>query len=215
MLAVCQVDVHEAGHNGHDQDGQHIGVADLRQPTGPCGLVDDTDLAGALGHLPYDDEVGGQLHGDVVHHQGEQRLVGVPLGLEEGGQEAPQSAGQQGGDQGNDDQCRVGQLIIQRNHAGGGGQTADQGLTFSADVPEAHLEGGSDCQRDAQQDGHAAGSDADTAAGAESAGQDRAVHTDGILAGQQCGDQTAEYQGQQQDAAADEQCLAQRKRVTL
>ena len=133
-------------------------------------MVDNTDLAGTFGHFPDNNEVGGQLHGDVVHHQGEQCFVGVPLGLEEGGQEAPQSAGQQGGDQGNDDQCRVGQLILQRNHAGGGGLTADQGLTFGTNVPETHFESRGHSQRQTQQDSHITGGNTDAPGGAECAG---------------------------------------------
>ena len=143
VLAVCEIDIHHAGQQGDHQNGEQLCLsADAGQPAGLGSLVDDADLTGAFGHLPYDDKVGGQLHGDVVHHQGEQRLVGVPSGLEEGGQEAPYGAGQQRGRQRDDDQQEIGDLAAQQDHAGGGGQAADQGLPLGADVPEAHLECG-------------------------------------------------------------------------
>ena len=143
VLAVGKVHVHHAGQQSHHQNGEQLCLpADAGQPAGLGSLVDNADLTGALGHLPDNDKVGGQLHGDIVHHQGEQRLVGVPFGLEEGGQEAPYGAGQQRSRQRDDDQQEIGDLAAQQDHAGGGGQAADQGLPLGADVPEAHLECG-------------------------------------------------------------------------
>ena len=152
---------------------------------------------------------------DIVHHQGEQRLVGVPFGLEEGGQEAPYGAGQQRSRQRDDDQQEIGDLAAQQDHAGGGGQTADQGLTLGADVPEPHFERRRHRQRDTQQHGYVLAGDPDLAGGAEGTLEDRAVDGDGILTGQQGGDQSAEHQCQQQDTAADQQCLGQRQRIAL
>ena len=86
VLAVIEVDVHEHGEHRHHKDHQQVFLtADHRQPASLRALVDDADLTGTLGDLPHDDEEGRKLGGDVVHHQGEQRFIGVPLGLEEGG----------------------------------------------------------------------------------------------------------------------------------
>ena len=215
MLAVLQIDVHKACHQSYDQNGQKILVAHSGQPTGLSRLVDDANLTGALRHLPNDDKVGGQLHGDVVHHQGKQRFVGVPLGLEESRQEAPQGTGQEGSDQRNQDQQGSRELVAQQDHAGGGGQAADKGLTFRTDVPEAHLESGGHSQGDTQQNGHITGGNADAARSAESTGKNGAVNADRIFSGQQCGDQATKNQSQQQDAAANSQCLRQRQGITL
>ena len=83
MLAVVEVDIDEHGQHRDDEDRQQVLVAaDLRQPAGLGALVDDADLARALRRLPDDDEIGHELRGNVVHHEGEERLVRVPLGLE-------------------------------------------------------------------------------------------------------------------------------------
>ena len=215
MLAVAQIDVHKAGHQGHNKDGQQEIIANGGQPTGPGILVDNTDFTGTLGNLPNNDEVGGELHGDVVHHQGEQGLIGVPLGLEEGGQEAPNGTGHQRSDERNHDQQRRGNLVTQQDHAAGGGQAADHRLTLGADVPKAHLEGGGHGQGDTQQNGHITEGHADAAGGAECAGENGGIHAEGIFAGEDRGDQATENQRQQQNTAADQKRLGQRQCITL
>ena len=215
MLAVRQIDVHEPGHQGYNKDGQQEIVANGGQPTSPGILVNDADLTGTLGNLPNNDEVGGELHGDVVHHQGEQGLIGVPLGFEEGGQEAPNGTGHERSNERNHDQQRRGHLVRQKDHAAGGGQAADHRLPLGADVPEAHLEGGGHGQRDTQQNGHITEGYADAAGGAKCAGKNGCIHAERVFAGEDRGDQTTEDQRQQQDTAADQKRLGQRQCITL
>ena len=139
--------ISSTGHADHDQDVA-AGTAGRRsfgsQPVCERWLMMPM-LPDALGRSPrYDAEVRDQLRRDVVHHQREQRLVGVPLCLEEGGGMPPQIA--------------PASMLRQEHHAGsarssaarragvimhaGGGEAAHQGLTLGADVPKAHLERG-------------------------------------------------------------------------
>ena len=215
VLAVLQIDEHKSGHKSHDQNGQKILITHCGQPASVAILIDNTNLTCALRHFPDDDEIGGKLHGNVVHHQGEQGLVGVPLGLEEGGQEAPDGAGHDRSRQRDNDQHGRGYLVAQQDHAGGGGQAADHRLTLGADVPKAHLEGRGNGQRKTQQNSHITEGHADAAGGSECTGEDGGVHINGVFAGEDRGDQTAENQSQQKNAAADEQSLGQRQRITL
>ena len=94
MLGVVEVDVHADGQHRDDDDVQQIFViADLRQPAKLSGLVYDADLAGALGGFPDDDKIRDKLGRNVVHHEGEQRLIGVPFGLEDGRYKTPYRTG--------------------------------------------------------------------------------------------------------------------------
>ena len=216
VLGVVQVDIHGDGEQCHHKNIQQVLVAtDLGQPAGHGALVNHADLAGALGHLPHDDEEGDQLSGHIVHHQGEQGLVGIPLCLEEGGNGSPDGACQNAGDDHNEDQQPVGDLITQQDHAGRGGKTAHQHLTFTADVPEAHLEGGGDGQRNAQQNGDVLEEDPDLPAGAEGALKDGLIDSNGVLAGEGGGDQRVDDQRQHDGCGPDAPCAVPGKGFAL
>ena len=97
VLGVVEVNVHPDAYQRYDQHVQQVFLpADGREPADLGVLVDDADLAGALRRFPYNAEIGDQLGGDIVHHQGEEGLVGIPLRLEEGGNPGPDCPAGQG-----------------------------------------------------------------------------------------------------------------------
>ena len=195
VLGVVQIDVHRHAQHRDDEDVQQVALsADDRQPAQLGLLVDDADLARALGGLPHHAEEGDQLGGDVVHHQREQRLVGVPLGLEEGGDAAPDGPGQDAGDDHAEDDGPVGEHVAQHYHARRRRETARQGLALAAHVPEAHPERRGDGQRYAQQYGHVLEGHPDLSGGAEGAVDDGGVDGDGVLTCDEHGDQRAHDQ---------------------
>ena len=224
VLAVIEIDVHNAREDRHKQDREEIALAaENGEPAGLGILVDDTDLARALGHFPHDDEERGELCRDVVHHEREERFVRVPLGLEEGGDEGPQAAGEEapqracrdGGDDHNDDEKTVGDLAAKADHAGRGGKAADEHLTLGTDVPETHLERGRDRERDAEQDREVMERDPALARRTERAVEDRGVDLDGIFARQQRCDDRADDQSEHDRAAADQNGLVPGERIAL
>ena len=90
LFAVIQVNIHKYGDDDSHKNAQQIfGTEQLGQPARVGILVDDADLTGALGHLPQDGEKSHQLGCNVIHHQGRQRLVGVPFCLEKRRDKAP------------------------------------------------------------------------------------------------------------------------------
>ena len=203
MLAVVKVDIHAHRQHCHDQNVEQIFIlADLRQPAGLGHLVNDTQLAGALGHLPYNGK-GDQLRGHIIHHQRKQRVVGVPFCLENGGNYRPDGASRDAGGHHDEDQQPVGQHVAQIDHAGCGSQAADEHLTLAADVPEAHFERRGYCQRDAQQNGNVLTQDPQLARRAEGALQHGGVDGQWVFAREQHGNQRAGDQGQQDGSPAD------------
>ena len=197
LLGALQVEIHHEGQRGYDQNVQQVLVgADLRQPAGLGVLIDDADFARALGHFPEDDEIGNQLSRHIVHHQGEQSLIGVPLGLADGGNAAPDSTGHNAGNHHQHNEQPVGNLVSQQNHAGRGGKAAGQNLAFAANVPEAHLEGGSHRQRHAQKNCQVLTQNPGLPLGAEGTGEHGFVHADGVFAGQSGGHHGADDQRQ-------------------
>ena len=215
VLAVVEVDVHENGHDRNDQNGQQVLLAaDDGEPACFTVLVDDTDLASALRHFPDDDEECSELGCDVVHHEREERLVGVPLRLEERRKKAPQRACRDGGDEHDENQNAVRKLVAQHDHTCRSGKTADQDLTFRADVPEAHLKRRSNGKRDAQQNREVLEGDPGFARGAECAVENGAVDADRVFTREEHCDDGADNQRQKNCAAADQhrlipgQCIA-------
>ena len=101
--------------------------------------------------LPLGGEKAGQLNGHIVHHEREERLIGVPVGSEESGDEAPDRAGHRAGHEHDHQQQGSLQAVSQIDHAGGGCDAADQNLTLRTDVPKAHLESGGKADADTQQ----------------------------------------------------------------
>ena len=204
LLGAGQIEIHDNGQHQRHQDIQQVFIAaDLGQPARHGGLVDNADLSGALGHLPEDDKVGNQLGSYIVHHQSEQCLIGVPLGLADSGNAAPDGAGQHGGEDHNDNQQPVGDLVSQQNHAGCGGQAANEDLALAAHVPEAHLERRGHCQGYHQQNGNVLAQDPHFPFRTEGTGEHGLVHTDGILPCQRRGHNGANHQGKQDRAAPD------------
>ena len=131
---------------------------------------------------------------NVVHHQGEQRLIGVPLGLEEGGNSTPHAARHQGASQHDGNENIVGNLVAQQNHAGGGCKAAHQHLTLAAHVPEFHPKRRGDCQGDAQQQRQILQGIPQAAVGAEGTCPHGFVNGNGIFAGHGSGDKAAHHQ---------------------
>ena len=216
VLAVVEVDVHENGHDRNDQNGQQILLAaDDGEPACFTVLVDDADLARALRHFPDDDEECSELGCDVVHHEREERLVGVPLRLEERRKKAPQRACRDGGDEHDENQNAVRKLVAQHDHTCRGGKTADQDLTFCADVPEAHLECGRDGKGDAEQNREVLERDPEFARGAECTIEDGAVDADRVFAREEHRDERADDQRQNNRAAADQHRLIPGQNVSL
>ena len=118
---------------------QIFGSKYLWQPAHVGILVDDTDLTGSLGNLPYNGIECHKLGSYVVHHQCRQCLIGIPFCLEKCRNEAPDgSCCQAGHDHAQDHNC-VRKLISQTDHTGCCCQPADQHLSLTADIPEFHL----------------------------------------------------------------------------
>ena len=151
MLAVTQVNVHTDGQQRDDNDVQQIiDAEEIRKPAVRQQVGADDVGAGFIGDLQ---EVFDELNRDVVHHQGEKRLIGAPLRLAEGRNDPPDDAGQNGCGDHDQDQCPVRHLAAEGEHAVGGCQTAHQRLTLGAGVPEAHPESGRHGEGNAEQDG--------------------------------------------------------------
>jgi len=108
VFGVVEVHVHRDRHHSSDDYAQQVLVtAELRKPAKLGSLIDDADLPRALGDFPHDDEIRDELGRDIVHHQGEERLVRVPFGLEEGRDKAPQRARRDSRDGHGEDQHAV------------------------------------------------------------------------------------------------------------
>ena len=184
MLGVIEVEEHQQHqHANHDDVEQILLVSNLRQPANLRALVDDADFARPLRRLPEDAEVRDQLRRDIVHHQREQRLIRIPLCLEQRRDAAPNRAGKHTGQQHHEYQRPVRQHVAQENHATGGGKAAHQRLTFAADVPKAHLKGRSQCNGNAQQAGKITQRPRETGGVHKRAVPHNAVHADGVQAG--------------------------------
>jgi len=177
VLGVAQIDVHEGRQNEDDQHGPAVvlvvalgeQVADPADVLDGAAVVDGADGVGSRRVLPHGHTERGELDGDVVHHQGKQCLVRVPLGLEEAGHDAPDAARHDGGDDHADEQQNGGHLAREFDHPEGGGDAADQHLALGADVPEPHFERGREADGNAGEDHAVADGDPDALAGAERA----------------------------------------------
>ena len=101
--------------------------------------------------LPEGYEEARQLDRDVVHHQRKERFVCTPLRLEHRGNAAPDAARNRAAEEHDDHQRNQRKRIAKVDHASRGNDTANQHLTFCADVPKAHLERRSKADRDTEQ----------------------------------------------------------------
>ena len=194
MLGVVEVDVHGDRQDGHHQNDEHVGVAEEHGEH--THTLNSSQGTGAVGS-PGQKEEGDQIGGHVVHHEGEQGLVGLPLGLEQGGNDTPGRAREECGDQHEEDEAPVGHLAAQVEQASGSSQTAHQHLALGTDVPELHAEGGGDGERDTEEDGHVLDQLPDLTAGAEGAAEHGDVHINGVALHQKEGDDTADQEGRQ------------------
>ena len=216
MLGVIEVEEHQQHqHANHDDVEQILLISDLRQPANLRALVDDADFARPLRRLPEDAEVRDQLRRDIVHHQREQRLVRIPLCLEERRNAAPNRTSEHTGQQHHEYQRPVRQHIAQENHATGGGKAAHQRLTFAADVPEAHLKRRGNGEGNAQQHRHVTESHPRLARRAERAFDDRAVNGERVVIRQQQADNSACAQCQRNGNHANQQRLLPRNVCSL
>ena len=164
--------------------------------------IDDTDVAGALRILPYDGEIGYQLDCNIVHHQGKEGLIGAKLSLEECRDSAPNSAGQKTGDHhtGNDHPIW---LILHQDHTSSCGKRAGKGLTFTADVPKAHLKGGGQSKGNAEQHSGVLQKHHKLAAGAERTVDDGGIDLNRVFRGHKSADDTAANQGKRNGSSSD------------
>ena len=143
MLAVIEINIHCHSENGDNEDIEQIFIAaDLGQPSCHCALIDNADLARALGNFPKNDKIGDQLSCHVVHHQREKGFVRVPFGFENGRDKRPYCPRGNACNYHGENQKPVRQFIGKADHTSGGGKTAHEKLALAADVPEAHFEGG-------------------------------------------------------------------------
>ena len=154
MLAVLHVAEDKDRHRSRNDDGQQVLVPpDDRQPSGVAGLVDDADLSGALRLLPQNDEICAELNGDIVHHQGEQGFIGIPLCLADRRDQPPDSSGNDRRDKTEQDHQPIRQTVSKRNHTGSRCKAADHDLSLASDVPELHAKRRRHRQRDQKKDG--------------------------------------------------------------
>ena len=151
MLRVTKINVHHAGEHQHNDDIQQILILpDHRQPSGMRIRIDHADCGRILRERLQHVE-GHQLHRYVVHHQCEQRLVRVPPCFEKCGDDRPDRACKDTRREHHKDKQRRRHPVSQVNHTECRYESADQHLTFAADVPEAHLERRRQRQRDTKQ----------------------------------------------------------------
>ena len=207
MLGVFQVDVHSDGQRHDQNDVQAVSLPEnLREPAGLGLLIDDAHRVGADWVFPKRHAIAGDLNGHIVHHQREERLVGIPLRLEGGGDHTPDAAAHQTGRGHNQQQRGRGNGGAEGTHDSSGEHAADQNLPLRADVPEFHLEGGSKADADAQQHHGVPDGDPAAALGAESTVKDSPIHFDGIQlcnrVDKSTADQKGEGNGNQPDAVS-------------
>ena len=150
VLAVIEIDIHNAREDRHKQDREEVALPAETgsQPASVFWLMIPI-LPDPFGNLPYNGIECHKLGSYVVHHQCRQCLIGIPFCLEKCRNEAPDgSCCQAGHDHAQDHNCTR-KLVPQADHAGRGCQTPDQDLSLTANIPEFHLE--SRCQADSDQ----------------------------------------------------------------
>ena len=194
MFRVVHVDVHENHQNQHDDPA----AVDPQHPGKAGGLVKLGYDLGALPALPGPAlEPADHADDDIVHHQGEESLVGVPLGLEKGGDQGPEAPGQRARQPHHQQQHGGGQAVCPEEGEVAGGDGSGGDLALRADVPKAHLEAGGDGQGAAKQGDGDLHRLADGALFPQGAGDHGAVSGDGI------GPRQAHHQGPQQQGEED------------
>ena len=191
MLGEVEIYISGNGHYKSYDDRQKIFVSDLN-PSEFRGIVDDADGAGTLRIFPDNGKAGNKLGCDVVHHEGEEGVVCVPFCLEIGGDCCPECTADNAGHTHQNNQHPFGYLVRQGDHAGSGCPCTHQNLPFPADVPEAHLKGGGECQCDEQKHGGVLGSDPGFALGAEGSFDHGGKYVERVQPGQKDRDNAAQ-----------------------
>ena len=140
LFAVFQINEHYYGENHDNKDIPSISLSEqLRKPSGLSGLVDDSNRVGALGVLPENDTVGNHLHGHIVQHQGEQRLVCIPVCLEYSRDHSPDHSSDSAGYKHYDEEQHRRHGVSRIDHGRRGAGASDEDLPLGSDIPEAHL----------------------------------------------------------------------------
>ena len=83
-------------------------------------------------------------------------------------------------------------LVAKKNHTGGRCKGAHKNLSFSAQVPELHLEGRREGKRDAQQDGNLLQQNPNLSRGAKGTAKERHVDVDWVETGENRCDNAAD-----------------------
>ena len=148
VLAEAEVDEHQDDEHRDDDDVEDVVIpADLGEVPVGQGAED----GGAAGH-PLVDADRNELHCDIVHHEGEQSLVGAPLRLEDCGDDRPRHAEQHAHSEHDEYEQGIVDSAAQILYADHAAQATHEHLPFRADVPELHLESGRERERYAKQD---------------------------------------------------------------
>ena len=168
-----------------DEDDQHqhddpaaVHAEHLRQAGAGIKLRDDLRTGAAFPRTTL--QPPDHADDDVVHHEREERLVGVPFRLEERRDKAPHAAGQRACERHDEQQHPRRHLARPVERKIGCRDGAGRDLALGADVPEAHLEARRNGQRAAQQRHGDLDGLTDGGGFAERTGDDRAVGRDGI-----------------------------------
>ena len=195
MLGVVEVDVNADGQKRYDEDVQSVlGTEQIREPTDFGVGIDNTDVAGTLGIFPYHREVGNQLNGYIVHHKGEEGLIGSKFCLEESRNRTPKGAGTNTCDHHAKNDYKI-RLILHEDHASGSCKGAGKCLTFAAQVPKAHLKSRRKRKGNAKQHSGILQKNHKFTAGTEGAVKDGSKNLNRIVLGDNGADQTAADQG--------------------
>ena len=95
VFAVLKIDVHEYGQEGNNDDVQRIFLAEERgQPAAVALAVHNAQDPGTARDPDRDHGID-ELDRHVVHHQGEQCLIGAETGFEKGRDTGPDDPGDQ------------------------------------------------------------------------------------------------------------------------
>ena len=205
VLAVLQIDVEQNRQHGNNDDRQKRFVPKQRGEPALLGhQVDNADGPRSLRRLPFGHQERDELHGNVVHHQGKQRLVGVPPGAENRGDHRPQHAHGNRCRQHQRNDRRIREHSRQIDHARRTANAARQHLPLGTRIPEAHPERRRHRKGDAQKNCHAAHGDPRLGLRAERTLKHRAVDIQRIQIGHQHRQHPADHQRRQNCNAPDD-----------
>lgn len=102
--------------------------------------------------IPQSDKKRYQANGDIIHHEGKERLVRIEKRLEYCGNERPYRPGDDARNQHQKPYDGIGKLASQIIHAHRAGKAAHEYLPVAAEVPELHFEGYHERHRDREKE---------------------------------------------------------------